>query len=112
MITYYIEKDGQIKLYNTDKAKLERTLCYMPQYKSLPILETERPIDNFQWADTEEYLQKKHLQEVGNQVDLLENKTGLIRAIRELVLAENSGASEFVKVKAQEIETLAKELRK
>ena len=41
----------------------------------------------------------------------LENETGLNRAVRELVLAENSGASDYVKAKANEIEDLAKKLR-
>lgn len=46
------------------------------------------------------------------QVAKLEAETGLTRVMREMVLAENSGASEYVKGKAQEIEALAKELRK
>lgn len=46
------------------------------------------------------------------QVAKLEAETGLTRVMRELVLAENSGASDYVKAKAQEIEDLAKELRK
>lgn len=46
------------------------------------------------------------------QVAKLEAETGLTRVMRELVLAENSGASEYVKGKAQEIEALATELRK
>lgn len=41
----------------------------------------------------------------------MEAETGLTRIMREMVLAENSGASEYVKAKAQEIEDLAKELR-
>lgn len=41
----------------------------------------------------------------------LEAKTGYTRAIRELILAQNSGASEFVKNKAQEIENLAEQIR-
>lgn len=41
----------------------------------------------------------------------MEAATGLTRFVRELVLAENSGASDYVKAKAQEIEELAKELR-
>ena len=54
------------------------------------------------------------------QVAALEAQTGLTRAVRELVLAENSGelvlaensgASEYVKSKAREIETLAEPLR-
>ena len=44
------------------------------------------------------------------RVAALEAQTGLTRAVRELVLAENSGASEYVKSKAQKIETLAEPL--
>ena len=45
------------------------------------------------------------------QVEMLEKETGLTRVIREIVLAENSGASEFVKNKAQEIEDIAEQIR-
>lgn len=48
---------------------------------------------------------------VEERVKELESQTGLTRAVRELVLAENSGASEYTKTKAQEIETLALPLR-
>ena len=48
---------------------------------------------------------------VEEQVQALETQTGLTRAVRELVLAENSGASDYVKQQAQEIETLAAPLR-
>ena len=48
---------------------------------------------------------------IEEQVAKLEAQTGLTRAVRELVLAENSGASEYVKSKAREIETLAEPLR-
>ncbi len=42
----------------------------------------------------------------------LEAQTGLTRAVRELVLAEGSGASEYLKNKAAEMEELAACLRK
>ena len=48
---------------------------------------------------------------IEEQVAKLEAETGLTRVIREMVLAENSGASDYVKAKAQEIEGLAKQLR-
>jgi hypothetical protein len=111
-MTYYIEQDNKIVLHDTDMARLERTLKYMPQYATLTIKETQRPIENCEWADTPEYAEKKHKKELIEQVSNLEAQTGLTRSIRELVLAENSGASEFVKEKAQEIEVLAEELRK
>lgn len=45
------------------------------------------------------------------QVQALEAATGLTRAVRELVLADNSGVSDYVRAKAQEIESLANPLR-
>ena len=45
------------------------------------------------------------------KVQVLEQETGLTRAVRELVLADGSGASDYVRAKAQEIETLANPLR-
>ena len=45
------------------------------------------------------------------RVAKLEAETGLTRVMREMVLAENSGASDYVKAKAKEIEYLAKQLR-
>lgn len=48
---------------------------------------------------------------IEEQVAKLEVETGLTRVMREMVLAENSGASEYVKSKAQEIEALAEQLR-
>lgn len=48
---------------------------------------------------------------VEEQVAALEAQTGLTRPIREMVLAENSGVSAYVKEKAQSIEDLAQTLR-
>ena len=45
------------------------------------------------------------------KVQALELSTGLTRAVRELVFAENSGSSDYVKAKAKEIEALAEGLR-
>ena len=48
---------------------------------------------------------------VEEQVRAKEAQTGLTRAVRELVLAENSGVSDYVKQQALEIEALAAPLR-
>lgn len=116
MTTYYIEKDEKIVLHDTDKARLERTLKFLPQYQGteenpLEILETERPIENCEWADTPEYIAKKERKELEEQVAEKEAKTGLIRPMRENILADNSAYSAYTKAKAQEIETLAEQLR-
>lgn len=49
--------------------------------------------------------------EVEKQLASLEAQTGLIRPIREMILAENSGASDYAKDKARELEDLAEKLR-
>ena len=112
MTTYYIEQDGQIKLHDTKRSKLETTLRFMPQLAGLTIQETERPIENCQWADTEEYIAKKHKEDVENQVALLEESTGLTRPIREIINTGRINVSDYVTNKVQEIEILAAELRK
>ena len=48
---------------------------------------------------------------IEEQVAKIEAETGLTRVMREMVLAENSGASDYVKAKAAEIEALAEGLR-
>ncbi|MBQ2174834.1 MAG: hypothetical protein II453_07195 [Alphaproteobacteria bacterium] len=111
MTTYYLEQDGQIKLHDTDKNRIQTTLKFMPQYAGLELKETERPIENCEWADTPEYIAKKHRQELESQVAGLEAQTGLIRPMRENILAEGSSYSDYTKQKAQEIEDLAQELR-
>ena len=58
MIIYYIEENNQIIGFDTNKARLE-PIVKMPQYTHLEIKETERPIVDFQFADTEEYQQKQ-----------------------------------------------------
>lgn len=60
---FYIEQDNKILLFNEDKAVLENTLLFTPQYQGLSIQETDRPIENFEFADTEEYLTKKQEEE-------------------------------------------------
>lgn len=60
---FYIEQDNKIVLFDEDKEKLQNTLPFMPQYQDLEIKETTRPIDNFEFADTEEYIAKKQKEE-------------------------------------------------
>lgn len=110
-MTYYLEQDNKIVLHDTNRSRLITTLKFTPKFAGLEIKETERPIDNCEWADTPEYIAKKHKQEVTNQVNDLEESTGLKRALREIVLLDAVQVSAYVKNKAQEIEDLAQELR-
>lgn len=54
---------------------------------------------------------KPERQELEERVAFLEGQTGLIRPMRENILAEGSVYSDYTKQKAQEIEDLAQELR-
>ena len=56
---FYIEKDGRIVLHNENLTVLQNTLLCMPQYQGLEIQETDRPIENFQFADTPEYIAQR-----------------------------------------------------
>lgn len=108
---FYIEKDNKIVLFDKDRNKLETTLSFMPQYKDLEIKETDRPIENFEFADTPEYIAKKQYQQLVNEVNTLEQQYNMYRWQREMILAEGSSASDYAKSKAQEIEDLAEVLR-
>ncbi|MCQ2410619.1 MAG: hypothetical protein MJ053_03790 [Elusimicrobiaceae bacterium] len=110
-MTYYIELNNQIVLFDTNREKLESTLKFMPQYAGLEIKETQRPIENFEFADTPQYLAQKQHQKLENQVTALEAATGLIRPLREIILAGNIAVGTYVQEKVQEIETLCVGLR-
>ena len=109
---FYIEQDNKIVLFDEDKNKLKRTISFMPQYKDLEIKETNKPIENFEFADTPEYIAKKEYQQLVDEINILEKQYQMNRWQREMILAEGSTASDYVKEKAQEIEDLAEVLRK
>ena len=56
---FYIEDNNKIVLFDEDKQRLENTIAHIPQYQGLEIQETDRPIVDYQFADTEEYLLKQ-----------------------------------------------------
>lgn len=58
-----------------------------------------------------ELTEEEKLEIKKQKVVCLEQQYNMCRWQRELILAENSGASDYTKTKAQEIEDLAKELR-
>ena len=63
------------------------------------------------WVLKEEAIQLQKKYEDKQKLEKAEAETGLTRAVRELVLAEKSGVSDYVRQQAQEIETLAEPLR-
>lgn len=74
--------------------------------KGYEIKETETALEA--WGHTKEEQDRINLE---SQVAMMEGQTGLIRPMRENILAEGSAYSDYTKQKAQEIEDLAQELR-
>lgn len=64
-MNYYVENNGKIVLFDTDKEKIQNTLMFMPDLQGQEIKETQRPIvlsddsSEFIWADTAEYLSEE-----------------------------------------------------
>lgn len=80
-------------------------------YKSIGMVEMDvEQAYNGSWY-LKGYAPAKPEPTIEEQVTKLETETGLTRIMREIVLAENSGASDYVKAKANEIEDLAEQLR-
>lgn len=80
-------------------------------YKSIGMIEQDvEQAYNGQWYLVG-YVPTKPEPTLQEQLIELERTTGYTRAIRELILAEGSGASEYVRNKAQEIENIAEQIR-
>ena len=98
MTNYYIEQNNQIVLFDTDKQKLQNTITFMPQYSGLEIKETERPIVNLQFTDTEEY-QQEQAQKERQRLNLL----NLTKADVLLALYQDKG------ITPEDIKTMLKD---
>ena len=96
-------QNNKIVLVADTKEELENAPCMVFD----EIVETDK--DYF--LHNGEYVTEIPEPTLEEQVAQMEAETGLTRVMREMVLAENSGASDYVKAKAQEIEDLAKQLR-
>lgn len=96
-------QNGKIVLVKETREELENAPC-------MSFDEIKETQENY-FLYNGEYVTEIPTPTIAEQVDKLEAETGLTRVMREMVLAENSGASDYVKAKAQEIEDLAKALR-
>lgn len=81
---FYIEKDNKILLYNTDRQKIENTQASFLEYKDLEIKETDRPIVNFEFADTPEWEQKQAEKEHARVMELKMTPLDFLKAIGKL----------------------------
>ena len=60
---YYVEKDNEIKLFDTDKERLETTLIFMPELQGLEVKSTTdvtllKPLEEFKKEKLQELNQK------------------------------------------------------
>ena len=60
---FYVEQDNKIVLFDESYGKLVDTIKFMPQYHDLEIKETDRPIEDFEFADTPEWEEKQRQKE-------------------------------------------------
>ena len=85
---FYIEENDKIVLFDESYDKLVDTIKFMPQYQDLEIQETDRPIVDFEFADTEEwYTKQRQIEQKTKRKKILmqlnELDTKRIRAICE-----------------------------
>lgn len=85
MTTYYIEKDGEIVLADTERSRLETTLRFMPQFSGLPVLESSGVYCNGEIIAQDEFLAQqlvlakdKKVQEATDKAYSFEEKDALI----------------------------------
>lgn len=110
---FYIEKDNRIVLAYEKKSDLENALLVCFEYAGLEIKETDRPIINCQFADTEEFKQQQAEQE--KLARILEIKSQLIDldtlAVRPLRAILTDCGTDEDKEKLKDIEMQASNLR-
>lgn len=70
MINYYVEQNGVIEAFDTDLKALKNAYYGF----DVEIQETERPIVNFEFADTAEYAQKTRIEAIDGQIAAVETE--------------------------------------
>lgn len=60
---FYIEQDNKIVLFDESRSKIVDTVKFIPEYQHLEIKETNRPIIDFEFADTPEWEEKQRQKE-------------------------------------------------
>lgn len=81
---FFVSCNDKIVLYNEDRDTIVNTLKILPQYQDLEIQETNRPIDNFEFADTPEYIERKAAEEAERIDHLTMTALDLITAFKSL----------------------------
>lgn len=74
MTNYYIEKDNKIIFVDTDLERLQNTVSF-GEYANIEIKQTDRPIINFEFADTPEHLAEELKKAKELKLQELSNKT-------------------------------------
>lgn len=80
---FYVEQDNKIVLFDIDREKIQNALVFMPQYQDLEIQETDRPIVDFEWADTDEYKERKAKEERERIMELKMTPLDFLKALEQ-----------------------------
>lgn len=121
-MNYYIEQNGKIVLFDTDKEKIQNTLMFIPDLQGSEIKETERPIvlsddcSEFIWADTAEYLQEQAIKAKQQRIDeikaqLTELDQKRIRALCEPSTLTNESNQTWLEYYNNQVLQLREELQ-
>lgn len=100
-----LKENGWKKIYISEKEEINLT-----KYKYEPLYISNEEQINVGWQIVELTEEEKR-EKLIEKVNQLEQEYKMCRWQRELILAENSGASDYTKTKAQEIEDLSVSLR-
>lgn len=112
-MTYYIEHENKIVLFDTDKQTLQNTLAFMPQYQGKEIKETDRPIVDFAFADTPHYVAQQTAAEKAARVQALQAQLDALdlKSLRALRAIQTGQATQEDQAKLAQFEEEAAALR-
>ena len=87
---FYVEdENNKIVLFDEDIENIQNSLLFLPQYGDYEIKETDRPIIDYQFADTEEYINEQaQARETSFNEEFFNTSLGYIR--RKVTMKDGS----------------------
>lgn len=86
---YVKDENNKIVLFDEDIENIQNSLLFLPQYGDYEIKETDRPIIDYQFADTEEYINEQaQARETSFNEEFFNTSLGYIR--RKVTMKDGS----------------------
>lgn len=99
MFYYVLDKNNEIKLFDTDKELVENTILTKPELKDQPILETEREIvninDHYVFADEHQEEVEEYQQFIQEQITQRNSEFALRDLKDRMATADLQGNEEW-----------------